>query len=160
MTEHNELKEVNELHNVKMKQVNTAIDNITTVLSGVTKVQKEHSYNILVLTDSVHTKSKYLDNKIFLAETKIMGLEKKVAAYNTNMTNMNKNTNEVVDSRVTALEKQLADLRADYATLQAVITKMREDQQLKDLEQMEIQSQAAKAAELKRDRGKWWVCWV
>ena len=153
----NELKELN---NIKIKPLNTAVDNITTVLSNLSKTQKEHSYNILVLTDSVHTKSKYLDNKIFIADTKIIGLEKKVAAYNTNMTNMNKNTNEVVDSRVTALEKQLADLRADYEALQSALFKMREDQQLKDLEQMEIQSQAAKAAEVKRDRGKWWVCWV
>ncbi len=153
-------KELKELYDVKIKQLNTAIDNITTVLSTLSKTQKEHSYNILVLTNSVHTKAKYLDNNIFINDTKLISLEKKVAAYNTNMSSMNKNTNEVVDSRVGALEKQLADLQADYATLQSAFMKMREDQQLKDLEQMEVQSNALKAQQLKQERKKWYLCWT
>jgi hypothetical protein len=153
-------KELKELYDVKIKQLNTAIDNITTVLSTLSKTQKEHSYNILVLTDSVNTKAKYLDNKIFINDTKLISLEKKVAAYNTNMSSMNKNTNEVVDSRVGALEKQLADLQADYATLQSAFMKMREDQQLKDLEQMEVQSNALKAQQLKQESKKWYLCWT
>lgn len=122
----NKLKE----YDLKLKQLNTAVDNITTILSNVLKTQKDYSNNIIVLTESIQTKSQYLNNKIFNSDTNIIGLEKK-----------------------------FADLQASYATLKLIMLKNIEEKQIKELEQIEKKNQIVKVEEVKPDRNKWWMYW-
>jgi hypothetical protein len=122
----NKLKE----YDLKLKQLNTAVENITTILSNVLKTQKDYSNNIIVLTESIQTKSQYLNNKIFNSDTNIIGLEKKIA-----------------------------DLQASYATLKLIMLKNLEEKQIKELEQIEKKNQIVKVEEVKPDRNKWWMYW-